>query len=150
MKLKTKKKKLINIIETNIDDMNPEFYDYIMDKLMEAGALDVYYNPIHMKKNRPGIKLNVLVERGNLEKIADILLTETTTIGVRIIDNIQRFCLNREIKKVQTPWGKVNIKLAYKNGEIINKAPEYEDCKKISKKEGIPIKKVYDKVKELT
>ncbi|MFW6007311.1 MAG: nickel insertion protein [Halanaerobiales bacterium] len=127
--------------------MNPEFYEYIMEKLFNSGARDVYYNPIYMKKNRPGIKLSVLVEESNLEKVANILLQETTTIGVRIIDNIKRICLDREIKKVDTPWGTARVKIAYKNGEIINIAPEYEDCKKIAEFEDIPLKQVYQEVR---
>lgn len=129
--------------------MNPEFYEYIMEKLFQAGALDVYYSPIYMKKNRPGIKLNVLAEDNELEQVVDILLQETTTIGVRIIDKIERFCLEREIKKVQTPWGEAGVKIAYKNNQMVNIAPEYEDCKKIATRENIPLKEVYEKVREL-
>ena len=138
----------IKIIEANIDDMNPEFYDYIMDKLFAAGALDVYYTPIHMKKNRSGIKFNVLADSDNTEKIIDIMLTESTTLGVRIIDNIQRSCLNRKTKTVPTPWGEARVKIALKNDKIVNIAPEYEDCKKIAEREGIPLKKIYQVLKE--
>ncbi|MFW6269069.1 MAG: nickel insertion protein [Bacillota bacterium] len=129
--------------------MNPEFYEYVMEKLFAAGALDVYYTPLYMKKNRPGVKLSVLVEKADLEDTANILLRETTTLGVRIIDNIRRFCLDRRIEEVETPWGKVKIKIACKNDKIINIAPEYEDCKEIAQKEGIPLKQIFDQVKNI-
>ena len=123
--------------------MNPEFYDYILKKLFKAGALDVYYSPIHMKKNRPAVKLSILSEDETLEQIVDILLKETTTLGVRIIDNIKRFCLEREVKEIETPWGKAKVKLAYKDGEIVNMAPEYDDCQQLAEKNDIPLKRIY-------
>ena len=123
--------------------MNPEFYDYILKKLFKAGALDVYYSSIHMKKNRPAVKLSILSEDEALEQIVDILLKETTTLGVRIIDNIKRFCLEREVKEIETPWGKAKVKLAYKDGEIVNMAPEYDDCQQLAAKNDIPLKRIY-------
>lgn len=123
--------------------MNPEFYDFVLEKLFNAGALDVYYNSIFMKKNRPGIKLSVLTENKYMKKIADILLKETTTLGVRVIENINRFCLKREVRKIETPWGKVRIKLAFKEGKIVNIAPEYDDCKQLAAKNEVSLKEVY-------
>lgn len=126
--------------------MNPEFYEYIMEKLLRAGALDVYFTPIQMKKNRPGIKLNVLTAADNLKQIVNILLTESTSLGVRVIDNIERYCLQRKFKQVETPWGHVSVKLGIKEGEIVNAAPEYDDCKKIAEEKGISLKQVYQYV----
>lgn len=127
--------------------MNPEFYDYIMDKLLAAGALDVYLSNIQMKKNRPAVKLSVLVKEGLLEEIIDIILKETTSLGVRILDNVERYCLQREFKEVDTPWGKVKVKIACRGDEVINIAPEYEDCRKIAVKEGVSLKEVYCRAK---
>ena len=126
--------------------MNPEFYDYIMEKLFDKGALDVYFTPIQMKKNRPAVKLSVLY-KDNEEEIVDTIFAETSSIGLRFYRNIERVCLDREYNKVETPWGEVTVKVAYKDGEILNFAPEYEDCKKIAKKEGISLKKVYKSIK---
>ena len=124
--------------------MNPEFYDYVMEKLFAAGALDVYYSSIQMKKNRPAVKINVLVAEHKLQKVIDILLEETTTLGVRIIENISRVCLKREIRKVTTPWGRVAVKIGIKGDKIVNIAPEYDDIKNIADQSKTPIKKVYN------
>ncbi len=123
----SKKKHLIEIVETNIDDMNPEFYDYIMEKLFAAGALDVYFTSIQMKKNRPAVKVSVLVTQGKSEEIADILLAESTSLGVRVIDKVWRYCLERQKKKIITPWGEVGVKIARRGDKVLNIAPEYED-----------------------
>ena len=124
--------------------MNTEFYDYVMEKLFAAGALDVYYSSIQMKKNRPAVKINVLVAEHKLQKVIDILLEETTTLGVRIIENISRVCLKREIRKVTTPWGRVSVKIGIKGDKIVNIAPEYDDIKNIADQSKTPIKKVYN------
>ncbi|MGM0409887.1 MAG: nickel insertion protein [Bacillota bacterium] len=126
--------------------MNPEYYEYVMEKLFDKGAVDVYFTPIQMKKNRPAIKLSVLY-KDNEEEIVDTIFRETSSLGLRFYKDIERVCLEREYKQVETPWGKVTVKLAYKDGEIVNVAPEYEECKKIAKKEGISLKKVYESAK---
>lgn len=136
----------VNVIETNIDDMNPEFYDVVMEKLFKAGALDVYLTPVQMKKNRPGSLLTILCSDEKTEKIVNVVLKETTTLGLRILKRVQRYFLKREIKEIDTEWGKVRIKIAKSGDEIVNIAPEYEDCKKISIENNIPIKEVYNKV----
>ena len=136
----------VNVIETNIDDMNPEFYDTIMEKIFKAGALDVFLTPVHMKKNRPGSVLTVLCSDEKTEKIVNILLKETTTLGVRILKKVQRYSLKRNVETVDTEWGKVRVKIAKSGDKIINIAPEYEDCKKISLENNIPIKEVYNRV----
>lgn len=136
----------VNIVETNIDDMNPQFYDTVMEKLFKVGALDVFITPVQMKKNRPGSTLTVLCPDESTEKIVNVLLSETTTLGVRILQRIQRFSLEREIKTVDTPWGQVRVKIAKNKSEILNVAPEYEDCKKISLEHNVPLKDIYNTV----
>ncbi len=132
----------VKVIETNIDDMNPQFYESIMERLFHEGALDVYFTPIQMKKNRPAVKISVITEEQNVERINAILLKETTTLGVRIFD-VERETLERETKEVNTKWGKVRVKVGLLNGKAVNFSPEYEDCKKISSDFGVPIKEVY-------
>ena len=128
--------------------MNPEYYQHLMDRLFKAGALDVFTTPIQMKKNRPGIKLSVLGKSGNIDQLVNVVLEESTSIGVRIISSIERVCLNREFKEVDTRWGIVSVKVARKDGKIVNIAPEYEDCLQIAKSNDIPLKKVYREVKK--
>jgi uncharacterized protein (TIGR00299 family) protein len=137
----------IKLVETNIDDMNPQFYDYVMDKLFSSGALDVYFTPIQMKKNRPATKISVMVSQHDLKKISDIILNETTTLGLRIFD-VKREILDRKIDTVETEWGNVRVKIGLFDGKIVNVAPEYEDCKRIAKEKKIPIKELYQKVSE--
>ena len=128
--------------------MNPEYYQHLMDRLFKAGALDVFTTPIQMKKNRPGIKLSVLGKSGDIDQLVNVVLEESTSIGVRIISSIERVCLNREFKEVDTRWGIVSVKVARKDGKIVNIAPEYEDCLQIAKSNDIPLKKVYREVKK--
>ncbi len=132
----------IKVVETNIDDMNPQFYDHVMDRLFLAGALDVYFTPIQMKKNRPAVKITVIIEEKDLEKIEDILLKETTTLGLRIFST-SRKTLDRKVDEVETEWGRVRIKVGMINGKISNVAPEYDDCKTIANEHGLPIKEIY-------
>lgn len=139
---------IINIIETNIDNMNPEIYPYVVDKLMENGALDAYLASIIMKKGRPAIKLTVLADIKYTDKLCSMIFDETTTLGVRIYP-AQRKKLDREIKTVKTKYGNVRIKISKLNSKIQNIMPEYEDCVKIAKKYKIPLKKVYEEVKNL-
>lgn len=122
--------------------MNPEHYDYLMEKLFTKGALDVYFTPIQMKKNRPAIKLSVLY-KNNEKEIIDTIFEESSSLGIRFYKNIERVCLERKYKKVTTSWGEVKVKLGYKGKEIVNIAPEYDDCKRIAQKENVSLKKVY-------
>jgi uncharacterized protein (TIGR00299 family) protein len=135
------------LIETNIDDMNPEFLPSVEKKLLLSGALDVFRTPIQMKKGRGGFILSVLCERKNIDKIADILFHETTTIGVRI-HSIERRKLNRKSKKIKTKFGEAEVKLAYLNGKLVNISPEFDSCEKLAEKTGLPVKEIYDEVKE--
>ena len=123
----------ITVIETNIDDMNPQVYEYLMERLFEAGALDVFLTQVIMKKGRPGIKLSVLCDVNRREKLIEIILTETTSIGVRFY-SAERKVLEREIKSVSTKFGRLNVKVSYSGKEIKKDLPEYEDCRKAAKK----------------
>ena len=136
----------INVIETNIDNMNPEIYPYAIDKLMENGALDAYLTSIIMKKGRPAIKLTVLAELKDTDKLCSIIFDETTTLGARIYPAAKKK-LDREIKTIKTKYGDVRVKISKLNNEVKNVMPEYEDCVKIAKQNKIPLKKVYDIIK---
>ena len=131
------------LIETNIDDMNPEFYDAAMDSLFKAGALDVYLSPIIMKKSRPANKVSVLTDESNRQALTEILLQETSSFGVRYY-NVGRTVLDREIKTVKTSWGLIMVKIGKLNEKVIQVSPEYDDCKKTAVKNKISVKEIYD------
>ena len=136
-------KESMQVIETNIDDMNPEFYDYVIDQLFKVGAVDVFFAPINMKKNRPGILLSVIASKECFDSVVHILLEETSTLGVRHYE-IDRVVSPRKQKMIVTPFGKVRVKIGGLDGSTRTISPEYEDCRKIAQKKEIPIKKVYD------
>jgi pyridinium-3,5-bisthiocarboxylic acid mononucleotide nickel chelatase len=138
----------IVVVETNIDDMNPEFYDHIMDSLFSAGALDVYLTAIQMKKNRPAVKISVLAPPAKREALSHILLTETSTFGIRFTE-MDRIILDRQSMEVQTPYGKVAVKVGSLDGQIMHFSPEYDSCKQIARKQKVPVKTVYDSVMQL-
>ncbi len=129
------------LIECNIDDMNPEWYELIMEKLFLAGAQDVFLTNIIMKKSRPGIKLSVLCAQTKLDELENILLTESTSLGLRVFP-VQKTILERKAYILQTKFGKVRIKSTYLNGEIIRQKPEYDDCKKLSLETGESITQI--------
>ncbi len=131
------------LIETNIDDMSAEVFGYVMDRLLEAGALDVFYTPIVMKKSRPATLVSVLSEPPLVDSLCDILFRETTTLGLRLKE-VGRRCLDREWREVQTEYGLVRVKIGRLGDEILNIAPEYEDCARLAKEKGVPMKAVYD------
>jgi len=126
------------ILESNIDDMNPEFYDYLMERLFQKGALDVALSPLQMKKNRPGTLLRVIAEEKDAEALSDLILRESTTLGVRSF-SVNRKKLPREVREVETRYGKVRVKVS---GEI-RFQPEYDDCRRIARGKGVPIQEVY-------
>ncbi len=132
------------VVETSIDDMNPEFYPYLLEKLFTAGALDAFLTPIVMKKGRPANLLTVLCEEDTLENILREVFGETTTLGTRIRVERRR-TLQRKFFVVDTPYGSVSVKTGIlgENGGMIKAAPEYEDCKRLALKQGIPLKEVY-------
>ncbi|HTY56873.1 MAG TPA: nickel pincer cofactor biosynthesis protein LarC [Candidatus Binataceae bacterium] len=128
-------------IATNIDDLNPQMYDYVCERLFAAGAYDVVLTPMIMKKGRPAITLSVLAEPSRREAIAEVLFAETTTIGVRF-HPVGRLKLEREIKQVETPWGAVRIKISRRGNRIVNLSPEYEDCRRIAAEHSVALKVV--------
>jgi pyridinium-3,5-bisthiocarboxylic acid mononucleotide nickel chelatase len=136
------------LIESNIDDMNPEFYEGVMESLFKAGALDVYLTPIIMKKNRPAHKISVLTTQNNRQSLSDIILHETTSFGVRF-HSVGRTILDREIKTVKTEWGLVKVKIGQLNGQVIQVSPEYGSCKSIASKRKASIREVYDQAMSL-
>lgn len=131
------------VLETNIDDLNPELYEHVVECLFAAGARDVSLTPIQMKKNRPGVLLWVLGEVTEREKLSAILFAETSTLGIRSY-LVTRVALQREVKEVVTPYGKVRVKLAHAPNGSVNVAPEYEDCKRLARDKGVPLKLVYE------
>ncbi len=131
------------MIETNIDDMNPEFFSSLGNVLLEAGAKDYYYTPIYMKKGRLGTLLSVLVGPEKQYKIEDILLTQTSTLGVRKY-SVQRRCLERREMTVEVDDQLIRVKVALQNGKVIKFAPEYEDCRKVAEMKGLSVKQVYE------
>ena len=134
------------VIETCIDDMNPQIYEYVMERLFKAGALDVYLTHILMKKGRPGIKLTAICNENLKEDLIKIVLKETSTIGLRFYET-KRKVLQREIKMIDTEFGKVRVKVSKLGDEILKIIPEYEDCKKIAKKLNMPLIEVMRKIK---
>lgn len=134
------------IIECNIDDMNCELYEYIMEKLFNEGALDVYLTPIIMKKGRPSIKISVLCNEDKIETMKEVLFKETTTFGVRSF-KVNKTMLQRKFAKVSTSYGEVTVKQAYYKGEKIKSKLEYEECKKIAQSMGTSISDIYEKIR---
>ena len=130
------------LIEANIDDMNPEVYGYLFDRLLEQGACDVYATPVLMKKGRPGNVLSVLAPAGRLDELAAIVLQETTTIGLRYY-GVERRVLERQIRAIATPYGEVNVKFSYLDGRR-RAAPEYEDCARLAQQHQVPLLSVYE------
>lgn len=137
------------VIETNIDDMNPQAYDYVVERLMQQGAQDVYLTPIIMKKGRPAILLSALADKSKADTLLNTIFRETTSIGVRI-QEVGRKKLIREIKEIDTVYGKIRIKISKRGDEILTATPEYEDCKKIAEDKKIPLKQVMEEAKKQT
>jgi uncharacterized protein (TIGR00299 family) protein len=131
----------ITVLEANLDDMNPQLFSYVQQKLLSSGALDAFGVPVQMKKGRPGIVFTVLAPVAQAELLARILLTETTTLGVRMRQE-QRRILAREHVTVASCWGPIRVKLGRLQGEVVNCAPEFEDCRRIAEATGVPLKTV--------
>lgn len=137
------------VIESNIDDMNPQIYGHLIDTLMARGAHDVYLTPIIMKKGRPAILLSVLTDKSKSTEILDTIFRETTSIGVRI-QEVGRKKLSREVRTVETPYGKIRIKISKRGDEIMTVTPEYDDCKRLAEEKQVPLKTVMDEAKART
>lgn len=136
-----------SLLECNIDDMNPEWYDSLTERLLEAGASDVFLTQIIMKKGRPGTKVSVLSFNESIEKVKQILFTHSTTLGLRILP-VEKLSLERQFKKIITPIGEITMKYGFYEGKMVSAKPEYNDCIKISLQNNIPIKEVFRIVME--
>jgi pyridinium-3,5-bisthiocarboxylic acid mononucleotide nickel chelatase len=133
----------ITVLEANLDDLNPQIFGYVMDRLLEEGALDVFGTTVQMKKNRPGMMLSVLCRPEDASRLSHLLFRETTTLGVRQRQE-QREIVDRRWVTVTTEWGDVRMKVGSTNGTVTNYAPEYEDCRRIAVERGIPLKHVIE------
>jgi uncharacterized protein (TIGR00299 family) protein len=133
---------MITVLEANLDDMNPEWFEYAQEQLFARGALDVFYTPIFMKKNRPATKLTVLCEAGKVEAIVDTLFQDTSTFGVRTYE-VRRQKLQRFSQVVDTAYGPIAVKVGQWRGQVIQISPEYESCRQAVRRCGVPLKKVY-------
>lgn len=136
----------VAIIESCIDDMNPQIYDYLIERMLQMGALDVLLFPIHMKKNRPGIQISVICPTEMIGELSDFLMRETTTIGLRWrIDN--RIKAERSVHEIETLHGPMKFKVAEAGKTIINVSAEYDECKRVALERGVPLKEVIDEVR---
>ena len=135
------------LLETNIDDMAPNLYEFVMDELLKAGALDVFLQPIIMKRSRPGVILSVLCKPEDMGRLGELIFRETTTLGIRV-NRLERIALDREIVKVETKWGEVEVKVARMGDKILGFSPELRSCEEIARKENIPLKAVMDEARK--
>jgi len=130
----------VTIIEANIDDLNAQVFGYLMEKALSAGALDVFYTPVQMKKNRPGVLLTLLCNPPDRERMCDLIFGETTTLGVRY-RNEQREILTREFVTVETEYGQIRVKVSRaRDGRVMNASPEFEDCRVAAEKSGVGLR----------
>jgi hypothetical protein len=131
----------IVVLETALDDLNPQIIGDFMERALQQGALDVMCAPVQMKKNRPGTLLTVLSDRAHASALEQLIFRETSSLGIRIREE-RRALLERKVVAVQTPWGVVGVKLGLLEGEEVNAAPEYEDCRRCAEAHGVPVKRV--------
>lgn len=136
----------VALLETNIDDMNPELLDYVQDRLFESGAMDVWLAPIYMKKSRPAFALSVISSPEDVSFLAEIIFKETTSFGIRS-HRVNRSKLTRKIDNISLEGGNIQVKVGISKDGILSLSPEYEDCAKLAKKSGKPIKEIYDEAK---
>jgi uncharacterized protein (DUF111 family) len=129
-------------LETNLDDCTAEMLGAVMDRLFAAGALDVWFTPIHMKKNRPGVMLSVLGEESATTTLADIIFAETSAFGLRI-EKITRLKLVRRFETVSTRYGNVTVKIGLKGDRVLQIAPEFESCRALMEKSGASLREIY-------
>ena len=138
----------VTVLEANLDDMNPQVFGYVVDRLLQEGALDTFGVPVQMKKNRPGMLLTVLCRPEDTAKLKQLIFAETTTLGVRQREE-KRQILARQWVTVTTRWGDVRLKVASMNGSVTNYAPEYEDCRRIAAERHVPLKNVMQEAIQL-
>ena len=132
---------IVSIIEANVDDMSPQLYGYFLEQALAAGALDVTCSSTQMKKNRPGLTISILCEPDRSDALSELLFEQTTTIGVRIHE-ARRKVLEREQVTVETPYGSVKVKVARREGKVVNVAPEFDDCQRLAAETSVPLKQV--------
>jgi uncharacterized protein (DUF111 family) len=137
--------KSLLLLETNIDDMNPEFYGYVLEQLFALGVLDASLASIQMKKNRPGMMLSVLIEPVLQANVLEVIFRETTTLGVRI-QEVRRVELNRKLELIQTPYGPCQVKCVSLPGGEQRLIPEYEACRRIARDHRMPLRRVYEEI----
>ena len=135
------------LLETNLDDISPEILGFVMERAFEIGALDCWFTPIQMKKNRPATMLSALCSPEKKEDLIELFYTETSTLGVRISE-VERNCLAREIQKVETEYGEIDVKIAKYKNKIVNAKPEYEQIREIAVKSNIPFRKIEAEILE--
>jgi uncharacterized protein (DUF111 family) len=140
--IKQEEDNVVSVIETNIDDMNPQWFGDVMERLLATGALDVFLTPVQMKKNRPGTLLTVLCLPDDVERFTEVLLAHTTSFGVRVHEARRRI-LQREIMPVNTAFGEIAVKIGRLQGRILTRTPEYESCRKAANVNGASVKDVY-------
>jgi len=140
-------KERVVVVETNIDDMNPQFYDYVMERLFAMEVLEVFVTPVLMKKNRPGQLLTVICPSEKLSSVTTFLLRETTTLGLRWHEE-ERAKTDREILPLRTKYGRIRFKLARWEGKVINLSPEYEDCKRLALEKRVPLKEIFEEARK--
>jgi hypothetical protein len=132
---------VVSVIEANVDDMSPQLYGYFLEQALAAGALDVTCSSAQMKKNRPGLTVSILCEPDKSDALSQLLFEQTTTIGVRIYE-ARRKVLEREQVMVETPYGAVPVKVARREGRVVNAAPEFDDCQRLAIEKSVPLKRV--------
>lgn len=134
------------MIETNVDDLSPQIFGHVMERALEMGALDCYFTPIHMKKNRPGVLLSVLCRKTEQEQLSEMIFAETTTLGIRSYA-VERRALERTIKRVETKYGPIDVKVARLNGHVLTLMPEYEQCREAARIARVPLRTVEDEAR---
>jgi uncharacterized protein (DUF111 family) len=127
------------MLETNLDDASPQIIGHVMDRVLELGALDCFFTPVQMKKNRPGVLLSVLCGRNEKEALMKLLFTETTTLGVRSYE-VARRALQRSVVRVETQYGPIDVKVAHLDGRVVNEMPEFEQCRQAAAEANVPLK----------
>jgi len=137
---------LVAVLETTIDDMNPEYYPWLVDRLFEAGVKDVFLAPVIGKGGRPGTSVVVICDTGIVDKIAGVVFEETSSFGVRYRFE-SRMKLSRESREVDTIWGKAGVKIGRIGGKIVSVSPEYRECRRVAEREGVPLKRVYEEAR---
>ena len=137
----------IVLLETNLDDTTGETLGYVQENLLEMGARDVWFTPIQMKKNRPGTTLSCLINETDKTKIADFIMLETSTLGIRV-RSVERIEAERTIERFIASVGEIGVKLKKKDGVVVGVSPEYEDCKEIAMNSNVPLQRVYALVQQ--